>query len=220
MSSKILQPDDPRTVEAVIWRQVGAAGPAAVKPESPPDPQKPDWQARLAEIEAQCGHRIREARAAGVREGEAAGKSRAAAEVQPVIERLSGVITDVAGLRPRLRKEAEADIVKLALAIARRVLRREIAVDADALTGLVMAALGKLQGLEICRVRTHPAHAPLIAECLRKSAPASAVEVISDSASQPGTVVFETGRGNLDASVETQLQEIERGLADRLRSGK
>ncbi len=34
---------------------------------------------------------------------------------------------------------------------------------------------------------------------------------------EPGAVVFETERGNLDASVESQLQEIERGLADRLR---
>jgi flagellar biosynthesis/type III secretory pathway protein FliH len=29
--------------------------------------------------------------------------------------------------------------------------------------------------------------------------------------------VFESARGNLDASIESQLQEIERGLADRLR---
>ena len=32
-----------------------------------------------------------------------------------------------------------------------------------------------------------------------------------------GAVIFETPRGNLDAGVESQLQEIERGLADRLR---
>jgi flagellar biosynthesis/type III secretory pathway protein FliH len=30
-------------------------------------------------------------------------------------------------------------------------------------------------------------------------------------------VVFETERGNLDASVDAQLREIERGLADCLR---
>jgi flagellar biosynthesis/type III secretory pathway protein FliH len=30
-------------------------------------------------------------------------------------------------------------------------------------------------------------------------------------------VIFETRHGNLDASVDSQLQEIERGLADRLR---
>lgn len=217
MSSKILQPDDSRSAVPVIWRQVGAAG---RRPQPSSEQPTPDWPSRLAEAEAQCEQRVREARAAGLREGEGAGRSHAAAEVQRVIERLARSIDELAGLRPRLRKEAEADIVKLALAIARRVLRREIAVDPEALAGLVVAALGKLQSLEINRVRTHPAQAKLIAEYLRKSLPASTVEVLADAAGEPGMVVFETARGNLDASVETQLQEIERGLADRLRSGK
>jgi flagellar biosynthesis/type III secretory pathway protein FliH len=43
------------------------------------------------------------------------------------------------------------------------------------------------------------------------------VEVIADSSHELGSVIFETTRGNLDASVNSQLQEIERGLTDRLR---
>jgi flagellar assembly protein FliH len=43
------------------------------------------------------------------------------------------------------------------------------------------------------------------------------VEVVADSSRSPGDVIFETERGYLDASVDSQLQEIERGLADRLR---
>ena len=42
-------------------------------------------------------------------------------------------------------------------------------------------------------------------------------EVLTDPSCDPGSVIFETERGNLDASIETQLQEIERGLTDRLR---
>ena len=49
-------------------------------------------------------------------------------------------------------------MVQLSLAIARRMLRRELAVDPDALHGLVLAALEKLQAQEICRVRVHPSH--------------------------------------------------------------
>ena len=41
--------------------------------------------------------------------------------------------------------------------------------------------------------------------------------MIADPSRDLGTVIFETQRGNLDASVDSQLQEIERGLADRLR---
>ena len=38
-----------------------------------------------------------------------------------------------------------------------------------------------------------------------------------DGSLQPGGVVFETNQGNLDASVDSQLAEIERGLADHMR---
>ena len=40
---------------------------------------------------------------------------------------------------------------------------------------------------------------------------------IPDPSREVGSIVFETQRGDLDASVESQLNEIERGLADRLR---
>ena len=43
------------------------------------------------------------------------------------------------------------------------------------------------------------------------------MEVVADSSREPGAIIFETARGNLDASVDAQLQEIERGLVDRLR---
>ena len=54
--------------------------------------------------------------------------------------------------------------------------------------------------------------------CLREAG-GRLVEVVADAAREPGSVVFETERGNLDASVESQLREIERGLADRMRRG-
>jgi flagellar assembly protein FliH len=175
------------------------------------------FAAQVAQLEQQHRQRLQEAHAAGMQEGEAAGRSRAAAECQPVIERLSRTIDELSQLRGHLRKEAEADMVKLSLAIARRVLRRELAVDPEALHGLVMAALEKLQGQELCRVKVHPSHAAIVKSSLQKSVTGSAIEVIPDASREPGTVIFETQRGNLDASVDSQLREIERGLADCLR---
>ena len=139
------------------------------------------------------------------------------AEVQPVMDRLCGTVEELAGLRTRLRREAEADMVKLAMAIAQRVLRRELSVDPDALHGLLVSALEKLNGQETYRVRVHPSQAAQVGAGLRKTATGSAIEVVGDATRALGTVIFETARGNLDASVESQLQEIERGLADRLR---
>jgi flagellar biosynthesis/type III secretory pathway protein FliH len=51
---------------------------------------------------------------------------------------------------------------------------------------------------------------------VEKACPNRPVEVVADSAMGPGDVVFETERGDLDASVASQLEEIRRGLADRL----
>jgi flagellar assembly protein FliH len=216
MSSRILLPDDPRTIAPVAWRQMQTAPPPL--PTATPSSAGPSPAEDFARIQRDCEQRVQESRAAGRREGEAAGQSRAMAEVQTVMERLARTIDELAALRSGLRREAEADTVKLALAIARRIIRRELAVDPEALHGLVLAALEKLQGQEVCRVRVHPSQVSALAALLRASPTRSTtVEVLPDGSRDPGVVVFETDRGNLDASVESQLGEIERGLADSLR---
>ena len=214
MSSKVRQPEETSGVEPLVWRQMHASGPTRMGGDSG---APPDSRERLEQLQQQYEQRAREAHTAGLREGEASGRQRAAAELQPVIDRLARCIEEIGGLRTRLRAEAEADLVQLSLAIARRVLRRELAIDPEALHGLVLGALEKLQAQEISRVRVHPAHAALVTASLRQNCASAKVEVITDPSRELGTVIFETRHGNLDASVDAQLQEIERGLADRLR---
>src|SRR5580704_1953024 len=123
--------------------------------------------------------------------------------MQPVMERLTRSIQEIANLRARLRHEAEADVVQLALAIARRVIRRELAADPDALCGLVVAALEKLQGQEVSRVKVHPSQTAAVTSCLQQARSGGLVEVLSDPSREPGSVIFETTHGNLDASVDS-----------------
>jgi flagellar assembly protein FliH len=182
-----------------------------------PDDSQERLGAQLAELKLQHQQSLRDAHAAGMREGEAAGKKSALAELQPHIDRMARTIEELSQLRAHLRRDAEADMVKLSLAIARRVLRREMLIDPEALHGLVLAALEKLQGQELCRVKVNPAQAAMIKAALQKTATGGVIEVLPDAAREPGSVIFETQRGNLDASVESQLREIERGLTDCLR---
>jgi flagellar assembly protein FliH len=222
MSSKVLPDDESHQVSRVAWRQVaGAAGSGrAASTPGPTEPRREDPAENAATLERlrrECEQRVAEARASGLREGEAAGRKSAADEARPVLERMAKAIDEIASLRPRLRREAEADLVKLAIAIARRVIRREVAIDPEALHGLVLAAFEKLQAREICRVRAHPSQAAALAALLRQRAGGAPIEVVPDPSGDPGSAVFETERGNVDASVETQLGEIERGLADVLR---
>lgn len=212
MWCKVLPPEGSDEGALEAWLPPSGA-PARQKTAGAP---APDPGARLAQLEWESEQRAREAYAAGLREGEAAGRARGAAEIKPAVDRMARSIEEMAGMRGRLRREAEEDMVRLAMAIARRVLRRELAVDPEALRGLALGALEKLQGSEISRVRAHPSQAALISSCLAASR-GTRVDVVAEPGLEPGAVVFETTRGNLDASIDTQLGEIERGLADRLR---
>jgi flagellar assembly protein FliH len=113
--------------------------------------------------------------------------------------------------------EAEEDTVKLAVAIARRILYRELATDPEAILGLVMAAFQKLNARETQRLRLAPGAAAIVQEHRTRLELPPGLEIVSDSSCPPGGAVFETSRGELDASVDTQLAEIQRGLVDLIK---
>jgi len=182
--------------------------------------QAPDADARIRDLERQLNERVHVAYQRGLQEGEAVGRQQGAAQVQAPLERLARTIEEIAGIRPRLRHEAEEDVVKLALAIARRILYREIATDPAALLGLVRAALDKLDGRGIHRVRANPQDAGILQPHFQQVGLPYKIEVFADPALERGAAVFETEHGSLDASVDTQLNEIERGFADLVRRSK
>jgi flagellar assembly protein FliH len=202
------------------WRWPTAEGPAPEQGAASGGAQDAGHEdarsaSRIAELEQQIGRRAREAREAGYREGEAAGRAQASAALPPVLERLARGIQEIAGLRPQLVREATAELVDLSLRIARRILHRECSVDPAALEGLVAGALQKLPGQEICRIRIHPELEAGVRQALASQG-RGGLPLIADGTLERGAILFETARGKLDASLETQLAEIGRGLADRL----
>jgi flagellar assembly protein FliH len=167
---------------------------------------------RVAELEGEMNLRTQDAR----REGENAGRAQAAAQVQAVLEKLGRSIQEIADLRPKLRHQAEGDLLKLALAIARKVVHREISADPEVLGGLVRVAIEKVRIREIVRVRTNPQHQAVIQQIVARLSAGAQIEIQADQRVPLGGVIVETERGDFDASVDVQLREIERGLADRL----
>ena len=135
-----------------------------------------------------------------------------AAQIQAKLEQLSRSIEQLALHRGKVQREAEPELVRLSLAIARRILRRELSVDPEALLGLVKAGLERIESSDVHRVRVHPEHASVLAGLLEGAA--RPVEIAADPGLPVGAVIFETSRGSLDTGLETQLKEIERGFTD------
>ena len=137
--------------------------------------------------------------------------------MEPVLASLNSMTKELAGMRPRFRREAEEDTVNLAIAIARRVLHRELATDPEAILGLVIAAFQKLNARETHRLRVSPADVTALEENRARMDLPAGLEISSDPSVPMGSTIFETSRGELDASVDTQLAEIQRGFADVIR---
>ena len=153
----------------------------------------------------------------GYEEGQAAARREIGAQMDAAYERLARTIEELSGLRARFRHEAEEEVVALSLAVARRILHRELTVAPDAILGLVKAALEKIEIREVHRVRVHPADIALVRQHLEKMGLPRRIEVSGDPGLARGSAIFDSSRGALDSSVETQLEEIERGFADLIR---
>jgi flagellar assembly protein FliH len=118
--------------------------------------------------------------------------------------------------RDRYFEAVEPEVVKLALAIAARILRREAQMDPLLLTGAVRVALGQLSASTEVRLRVPAAELGLWEETMAHL-PRLAVKptVLAGEGMRLGECVIETALGSVDLGVRTQLGEIERGFFDR-----
>jgi flagellar assembly protein FliH len=186
--------------------------------EQKPAPDSPDVQAltrRITQLEQALAETEIAAYNRGRREAEAEAHQRFGAAMQSTSERLAQAVKQLADVRPRLCKEAESDLLRLAMAIAQRILHRQLTVDPTALEALVKVSLDRLGRLEQVRVRVSASLADSVRAILAKLSSRS-VETVPDANLEAGSLIFETNRGQLDASIHSQLAEIESGLIDCL----
>ncbi|MGH9591897.1 MAG: FliH/SctL family protein [Bryobacteraceae bacterium] len=197
------------SVEArpIVWR-------SAVEPSATLARSSENSQGAGAEMQA----RIQDAYERGLQEGlagaETAAAQRASAQLAPVLSNLGAVIRELAGVRKLFRMEAEEATVNLAVGISRRVLQREISMDPEAILGLVRSAFDRVNARELHRLRIAPGEAAVIQQNRATLGLPSGVEIAADASLPPGSAIFETSRGELDASAATQLDEIQRGFTD------
>lgn len=232
-------------VEAPCWPRCGAAAetearlteePPVDAPAPPDEPVAPDWHAearatedRLAKLVASAADRESQARAAGhaaglaegIRQAEAAALEKARRELRGEYEQALAAAAasakQVLESRRQMRRQMEEDLARLAVSVARRILHRELHVDPEALVGIVKAVVDKIEVREVHRLLVAPYDLPFLANHVDSLGLPARVELIADPGLTRGSLILETSRGHLDSSVETQLQEIDRGFADLVR---
>ena len=177
------------------------------------EPEEEAYQPPPCIPEDEALRRIEQARADGLKEG---GKQ-AEAALAKVSEALAQALLATGSLRSRLLHESEEDLLKLAVLIARSVMLRELSLDPGILAGMVQGAVALASDGGEVLVRLNPDDYALIAarpEFSAVSGERRRVTLKGDPAVPGAGCLVETVRGNIDAGLEAQLDEIYRRLCE------
>jgi flagellar assembly protein FliH len=117
--------------------------------------------------------------------------------------------------RSRYFADVEGEVVKLALAIAARVLQRETNLDPLLLTAAVRLALEKVADNSTMELHVPVAEVERWRDAMAVEAE-SRVQFVGDERLSAGECILETSVGRVELGVKAQLEEIEKGFFDLL----
>jgi flagellar assembly protein FliH len=158
-----------------------------------------------------------EGKAAGRRQGFEEGQERGfqagMAEAADILRAARDVLAAAERAKAEALAAASPEIVELALAIAGKLVHKEIAGDPDYLPRLVSDALERLSESKTVTVRVsarHPGQAESVAALNEL---AEGIQVQIDEQLAPGDCVVETEEGLLDGRLSVRLKSIRQALA-------
>ena len=192
-----------------VFRPVQLGGEAKPAEAEEPEPEAPP--PCIPEEEAE--RRVQQAYMDGYRKG----REQAEEDLAKVGEALAHGLLATGALREKLMHEAEDDLLKLSVLIARKVMLRELSLDPGIMAGLVYGAVELASDAGEIVVRLNPEEYAVVAysqEMQMLSRDNKRVTLKEDPAVGPAGCLVETARGNIDAGVEAQLEEILRRLTE------
>jgi len=185
-----------RRIEAAVWdadRRVREMVAAAEE----------EARGIVADAEVARARAIADAAEDGRREGQA---------------RAAAALAAAAAERDRLLRGAEHEVVEIAVAVARKVLGRELGRSREAVVDLAAAAVAEARSRRDVVLRVSPADAAAVRAADGSFAALSRapIRIVEDPSLAQGGVIVETEAGRIDARIEAQLEAIERAIEEAL----
>ena len=178
-------------------------------------------EAAEAQAEAAADLAAARAEADAIREqarqqGMQLGREEGAAEVAAVADRLSGLLAELGEYKATLYSEARDQVLELTLALVRKLLGPLAAGSPEAVVQVVERSLTLLSDREQLTIRVHPDDLKVLMEAKPKLLEGvdgiQKLTVLEDPSVRPGGCLVQTPTTEIDARLDTQLQELARGL--------
>ena len=150
--------------------------------------------------------------------GYAEGMEQARQDMALVAQRLAALVTNAAIDHAAGLRNQDDELLALALAMTRAVLRHEVQMAPQTILGVARAALDEMRLESSVLLRVHPDDAAVLQEQLAALAlpPAIHASVVADATLTPGGCVVESGGSRVDGRIEKQLERMESLLREHL----
>ncbi len=156
----------------------------------------------------------REAFEKGFALGEKAGKEIAEKAMEETLRALNMAISGWREEMERRWEELTEELVRLALAVARKVIKREVMQDPTVILDSLRGALKRAALREEVVIKVHPMDAETIRESkgslLRELEEVNSLRIEADERLSRGDALVECPQGELDLRLERQLREIDK----------
>jgi len=173
-----------------------------VQPRGGTSVARPLTAQQIEELQAQARE---EGFAQGRREGLEAGRK----EILARVHELEGLMQVLARPLEQLDEQVEQELVHLALAVARQLIRRELKADPGQVLAVVREAMATLPiAARNVRLHLHPEDAALIRDTLSLSEVEQGWKVIEDPLLTRGGCKVSSDSSQIDATVERRLQAV------------
>lgn len=204
----------------VRWEELEEQGPGWGARESdsaagsvgPVESAKMEAERLLSEAKAQ-GDAIREEAS---RQGREEGRVEALRILEEQAASLEAVVREVAGFKARLYHEARQEVVDLALALVGKLVGPLVENDQQVVVRVVERALQGLSEREALTLRVHPEDLKSVVEAkptiLETFDGIQRLTVMEDLSVRRGGCLIQTSTTEIDARLETQLEELRQSL--------
>ena len=152
----------------------------------------------------------------GLAEASAAISERDAAAQIAAQDRVDQLIENIARDTNRFTADLEREAYRFAVAVAERIVKREITLDESMVMRQMREAVRRIVGVESITLRVHPDDEALVrshrATMLSSSDSVREILIESDETIERGGCILESATGNVDARIGSQLRQIETAL--------
>ncbi|AGB40627.1 flagellar biosynthesis/type III secretory pathway protein [Halobacteroides halobius DSM 5150] len=171
-----------------------------------------------AKVEAAVADAKEEGYQAGFNQGQAKAQDEVTDRVNHLIDNINAEVNKVSKLLDKELSTYKVEMIQLAIAISKRVIRQELTLNSKAVKAIVEDTLSLIDDDTGIKVRVNPSDLEVLdgaqEELVVANGRLDTIQLVADQSIELGGCIIETDFGGIDATISSQLAEIENKLLE------